>query len=108
MRSHNEDRLSWRQAMCDIALAPMLGDCCEVLGAFVAPAAYLPPVRAVLGSAALGSRAHRGALAFLAAALRGAGVFIWSHCWQYARLLRKLRFMFGLCFLAILSQMSTP
>ena len=84
MRSHNEDRLSWRQAMCDSTLASIVADCCELLGAFVPPAAYLPPVRAVLSSAAVGSRAHRGALAALAAARRGAGGFMWSHCWQYA------------------------
>ena len=59
--------------MCDSNLAPVVADCCELFGAFVAPGAYLPQARAALGSAAVGSRAHRGALAFLAAALRGAG-----------------------------------
>ena len=99
MRSHNEDRLSWRQAMCNSTMAPIAGDCCELLGAFVPPAAYLPPVRAVLSSAAVGSRAHRGALAALAAARRGAGGFCVVPLLAIRLIIKELGFMFGMCFL---------
>ncbi|KAK9833415.1 hypothetical protein WJX81_003313 [Elliptochloris bilobata] len=62
------------QAMCDGHAAPAAADCCRLVGAFVAPGAYVPLAVAALGTAAVGGRAHRGALAALAALLQGAGV----------------------------------
>ena len=63
-----------RQAMCNSSAAPAAADCCMLLGAFVAPGAYLPLVLAGLAGTAVGSRPHHGALAALAALLEGVRV----------------------------------
>jgi hypothetical protein len=59
--------------MADSQLGPAVGDCCLLLGAFVAPGAYLPLAMAALAGPPVGSRASAGALAALAALLEGAG-----------------------------------
>jgi hypothetical protein len=59
--------------MADGRLAPTIVDCCLLLGAFVAPGAYLPLAMAALAGPPVGSRACVGALAALAALLEGAG-----------------------------------